>query len=162
MHTTDFLLFFVLLGPFAFFLVVRVRPKILQFDDILVISSGFRSQLFCLWFAGRRIVVDPRPRTVTTTYRRFWFFSTSRRIEFDWVQQVLYRGNFLLSVNTSRGPRVEPSSFLDIYSVQLRLKNGEVVTIYRFAGDLFNEGEPLMLADLLCGAIGVPMNFPAD
>ena len=151
---------FVAIGLILWFYGVNVCPQVLQYDDITVVTSGFRSQLFCLWFAGRRIVIDPTRSTVTLHYRKFWCLKSSRRIEFDWVQQVNFGGSFLWCVDSVRNPWSDRNSFLDAYTVQLQLKSGEVVTLYRYIGDAMSEGSPLMLVDILTKTIGVPLGAP--
>ena len=140
-------------------LVVHIRPKIQQFENLLVISSGLRARMLCLGAGGRRIVVDPHEQTVKITLRSFWVASSTRVIEFDQVGQILFGAN-LLMFGRLRQP--DEGTFFDIYSVQLCLKDGESVLIYRFLGDMMNEGEPLMLADMLSATIGVPIDYPVE
>jgi hypothetical protein len=158
--------------------VVAFRPRVSKEGNVLIARSGWRSQLFCLGFAGRKVTVDPQQKIVRIHYRRFWFASTSRRIQFDWVSEVLYGYN---EVAPEWGAYTES----DLFTVGLKLKTGEGVTLFRFygAGDFVNntiwpdwmywddfltspylkgdqESESLLYADLLSRMIGVELTNP--
>ena len=167
-------------SAYLFSRVFAFRPVVRKAGNQLVASSDWRSQLFSLGFSGRRVVLDPAQKTIRLIIRRFWFWRTSRRIEFDWVQEVLY-GYSDLSLGWSARQQQ------DLFTVGLRLKNGEELTLFRFfgEGDFVNEGiwpdwmywqdaivaeytrgsqesESLLFADLVARMIGVPVSNPQD
>ncbi|HWA83564.1 MAG TPA: hypothetical protein VG820_09035 [Fimbriimonadaceae bacterium] len=171
------------LDDFAFSAVfsrlVAVRPRVSKAGNKLVAVSDWRSQLWSIGFGGRRLVVDPALKTVRVVFRRFWFVRTSRRIEFDWVSEVIYGYN---EVSPGWGAYRED----DLYTVGLKLKNGDELTLFRFfgEGDFVNntvwpdwmfwddflianytrgpqERESLLFADLVSRMIGVPISNPA-
>ncbi len=80
---------------------------------------------------GRKVVIDPKSKIVRTNSRIFWFFRRLRRIEFDWVSEVFYCYNDL--GGNSWNSHYEQ----DLYSVGIKLKDGSIVTFFRF----FGEGE---------------------
>jgi hypothetical protein len=160
--------------------LVNVLPKVSKSGDLLVATSDWKSQIWCLGFGGRKVIVDPTQKIVRLLIRRFWFFRTSRRIEFDWIQEVLY-GYY--STGTGWGAYQES----DLFNVGLQLKNGESLTLFRFfgEGDFVNnsiwpdwmywedrlvanytrgdqERQSLLYADLVARMIGVPVGNPPD
>ncbi|HVT11298.1 MAG TPA: hypothetical protein VHE55_03450 [Fimbriimonadaceae bacterium] len=170
------------LEDFAFAAVfsrlVAVRPRVSKVRNTLVAVSDGRSQLWSLGFGGRRLVVDPALKTVRVVYRRFWFFRTSRRIEFDWIAEVIYGYR---DWSTGWGAYREQ----DLFTVGLKLKNGEELILFRFfgEGDFVNnsvfpdwmfwddfvianytrgpqERESLLFADLVSRMVGAPISNP--
>jgi hypothetical protein len=153
-------------------------PRISKEGDTLVAKTCWRSHLCSLGCASRKVTVDPRQKIVRIQYRRFWFAKTSRRIQFDWVSDVLYSYH---EVAPDWGAHTES----DLFSVGLQLKSGETVTLFRFygAGDFVNntvwpdwmywddfllspymkgnqESESLLYADLVSRMIDVPLTNP--
>jgi len=158
--------------------LVNTRPRVSKNGNLLVATSDWKSQLWCLGFAGRHLIVDPQRKTVRIGYRKFWFFRSSRRLEFDWIQDILYG-----YADVSPGFYAYQSD--DLYTVAVQLKNGERVTLFRFfgEGDFINnsiwpdwmfwddfllaeytrgdqERESLLFADLVSRLIGVPISNP--
>lgn len=158
--------------------LVAIRPRVSKVGNTLVAVSDWRSQLWGLGFGGRRLVVDPTQKTVRMSVRRFWFFRTSRRIEFEWVAELIYGYS---DVSPGWGAHQQN----DLFTVALRLKNGDEVTLFRFfgEGDFVNnsvwpdwmfwddfvianytrgpqESESLLFADLVSRMIGVPISNP--
>jgi hypothetical protein len=158
--------------------LVNVRPVVRKQGNLLLASSDWKSQLWSLGFAGRKLVVDPQQKVARLILRRFWFWRTSRRIEFDWVQEVLYG---YAEVSPGWGAYQEN----DLFTVALKLKNGDQVNLFRFfgEGDFVNntvfpdwmyweeflvsnytrgdqERESLLFADLVSRMIGVPVSNP--
>ncbi|MFI5384520.1 MAG: hypothetical protein ACHQ50_00200 [Fimbriimonadales bacterium] len=158
--------------------LVNVRPRVKKQGNLLVAVSDWKSQFWSLGFAGRKLTVDPAQKVAHLQLRRFWFFRASRRIEFDWVQEVLYG-----YADMSTGFYAYQEN--DLFTVALQLKNGEKVTLFRFfgEGDFVNnsiwpdwmywedfalanytrgdqERESLLFADLVSRMIGVPISNP--
>jgi len=160
--------------------LVNVLPRVSKSGNTLVATSDWKSQIWCLGFGGRKVVVDPGQKLLRLFIRRFWFWRTSRRIEFDWVQEVLY-GYFSTESGWGAG------QVSDLFTVGLQLKNGDSLTVFRFfgEGDFVNnsiwpdwmywegylladytrgdqERQSLLFADLLARMIGVPVGNPPD
>jgi len=158
--------------------LVQARPKVIKRGGLLVATSDWRSQLWCLGFAGRKLTVDPKQKILRMVWRRFWLFRTSRRIEFDWIEELRYG---YADMSSGWGAYQEN----DLFTVGLKLKNGEEITLFRFfgEGDFVNnsiwpdwmywegfllakytrgdqERESLLFADLLSRLIGVPIGNP--
>ena len=106
---------------------------------MLLARSDWKSQLVCLGFAGRSVTVDPARRLVRIRIRRFWFVTTSTVIVFDRVLYVLsgYRDWSFSNLSVFGAYRDR-----GVYTVELRLKTGERVLLFRFysEGDFINEG----------------------
>jgi len=158
--------------------LINVRPRVAKKGSLLVASSDWKSQLWSLGFGGRRLVVDPAQKTLRMVVRKFWFFRSSRRIEFDWVQEILYGYS---DMSAGWGAYQEN----DLFTVGLLLKNGERLTLFRFfgEGDFVNnsiwpdwmfwedyllanytrgdqERESLLFADLVSRLVGVQIGNP--
>lgn len=167
-----------LVGRVVFGRLLNVRPKVSKEGDVLVARSGWKSHLFSLGFGGRTVRVEPKQRAIKVRTRRFWGFTTSKRIDFDWVEAVLYGYH-----DASVGLYAYQAN--DLFTVGLQLKNGEEITLFRFfgEGDFLNnsiwpdwmywsdilvaqysrgtqESESLLFADLLSRMIGVPVENP--
>lgn len=154
------------------------RPKVRKTGGKLVATSDWRAHLWSLGFGSRKVVVDPAQKIVRIFYRRFWLARTSRRIQFDWVEEVEYGYNQL-------NPGFWAYQENDLFTVALKLKNGEIVVLFRFygEGDFVNnsvfpdwfywedyleaaitrgsqEGDSLGYADVVAALIGVPIGSP--
>lgn len=159
--------------------IIRFRPYISKQGPALVARSGARSQICSLGFAGRKVEVDPIVRFVRVTNRLFWFLTSSRRIEFDRIAEILYDYNDV-------GVGFWAYQQLDLFIVRLLLKDNEEVVLFRFfgEGDFVNyttwpdwmylgdhlearltkgdqERESLYFAEMLSGLIGVPIGNSA-
>ncbi|AIE85439.1 hypothetical protein [Fimbriimonas ginsengisoli] len=160
--------------------IFAFRPKLSKEGQLLVATTGWRAHLFSLGFGSRKVVVDPHLRVVRLQIRKWWFYRTSKRIEFDWVEEILYGYN-----DMSAGASWSAHQAQDLFTVGLLLKNREEVTLFRYYGegefvndgvwpDWFywednlvspylrntQEGESLMYCDLLSRMIGVPIGNP--
>jgi len=158
--------------------LINVRPRVSKQGNRLVAASDWKSQLWGLGFGGRRLVVDPAQKALRMITRRFWFYRSSRRLEFDWIQEVQYG---YADMSAGWGAYQEN----DLFTVGLLLKNGERITLFRFfgEGDFVNnsiwpdwmfweqsmlanytrgdqERESLLFADLLSRMIGVQIGNP--
>lgn len=114
--------------------LMNFAPVVSKQGDTLVIASGWRSHLFSLGAASRRITVEPQRKVLHINGRRFWFARWSRRIEFEWIQDIAY-GYW----STGQGWYGEGAED-EMYTVGLNLKNGEEVILCRFfgSGDYYN------------------------
>ena len=151
------------------------RPDIRKEGGLLVIQSGWRTALVSLGGRHRRVVVDPKAKLLRVSDRRFWLFSSTRRIEFDWIQEVFYTYQDLAGGLLSHYDQ-------DLFTVGVRLRNGNVLTLFRFFGQgaFYNasvwpdwfyweehligrvaqsdfESESAQLADVLCHLTGAPL-----
>ena len=153
----------------------NVQPKVQKVANKLVARSDWKAQLWNLGSSSRSLEVDPVQKVVRLAVRRFWFVVSRRRIEFDWIQQVGYR---YAEMSPSWGAHQQA----DLYTVDLLLKNGEYVVLFRFfgEGDFVNnsiwpdwmyweqsliadytrgdqEKQSVLFVDLLSRMIGVPV-----
>jgi len=103
-------------------------PEIKKEGGLLVIQSTWQTALLTLGGRHRRVAVDQKARVLRITDRRFWFFSSSRRIEFDWIDQVFYTYQDLES-----GPFSHYDQ--DLFTVGVKLTDGKHVTLFRFFGE---------------------------
>ena len=108
--------------------LVQTRPVVRKEGDLLIACSDWKSQLMSLGFGGRKLVVDPKQKIMRMIVRRFWFFRSSRRIEFDWVGEILY-GYWNSSLGWGAG---QPD---ELFTVAIKLKTGETITLFRFFGE---------------------------
>ena len=151
------------------------RPSIRREGDRLLLSSTWRTTLLTLGAMSRAVVVDPKLRTVRIARRNFWAFYSSRRIEFEWIREIIYTYRDLMDSDWISHTEQ------DVFTVGLWLKNDDVIPLFRFygEGDYINnsiwpdwmqwEGyldaaitrgpqgaQSQQLADVLSGLIGVP------
>jgi hypothetical protein len=174
-----------MLEDFAFALlighVLKLRPKIAKIGGKLVARSSIGAQFLTLFAACRRVTVDPLQRVIRVQRRVFWFFTTTRRIEFDWVLNVTH--DYREIAPTSSFSWAYYSS--DLFTVGLLMKNGEEVLLFRFfgGGQFTNdslladwmywreeltgkimhgnqEREAKIFADTVGGIVGVPVRQP--
>ena len=110
------------------------RPRVRREGDTLVIGSDFRSLIWTLGGASRKIIVEPKGRCVRVRFRRFWFFREERRLGFERITEVTYDYHEL-SFGWAR--RTE-----DLYVIGLKLVGGELVSLFRVygQGDFVNDG----------------------
>lgn len=164
-----------LVFSFFFSRFVAIWPTVRKEGDRLVATTSWKARIWNLGSASRRLVVDPGAKTARLQIRRFWFFQTSRRIEFDWVAGIGYRYSDV-------SPGVWAHQQADLFTIDLKLKNGDRVMLFRFfgEGDFVNNGiwpdwmywddflvakytkgdqesQSMLLADLLSRMIGVPI-----
>ena len=123
--------------------VFTFRPKVSKSGNTLVATSDWRSQAFSLGFAGRTVIVDPQLRIVRIVYRRFWFAKTSRRIEFDWIQEVLYGYN-----DVSTGFGAHAVTFTSIESYDTARSATVSASAGRPASESARPSEPLITGDV--------------
>jgi hypothetical protein len=108
--------------------VFCIGPRISRDGQSVVASSNFLSQLLCLGFAGRRVTIDPRQGLIRVHYRVLWVLTRSRRIEFDWISHVVYD-------YSGMGGWYGAYQEGEVYSVALKLKNGQEVLLFQFVGE---------------------------
>ena len=164
---------------FLFSRLFAIRPVIRKENGTLVAVSNWRTVLLTLGALQRKVVVDPRQRTIRLRMRRFWFVVKTRRIEFDWVQSVVY-GHAEMSTGSVLPMNAYQEQ--DLFAVGLSLKNGEELILFRFYGEgsfvnnsvfpdwmlwegfleakltaVDQESASSAFADVLAGLIGVPV-----
>jgi len=131
--------------------LINIEPVVSKQGNLLMISSGWRAHLLTLGCASRQIIVDPSQKVVRIKGRRFWFGRWSRRIEFDWIQEIVYgywhSGWGSTSDDGFWGGSGAMSLFGygeytedEMFTVALQLKNNTKVTLCRFfgSGDFVN------------------------
>lgn len=163
-------------GGFFFSRFVAAWPSVRKEGNRLIAKTGWKTLLWNLGSASKRLEVDPVAKTVRLQIRRFWLYRTSRRLEFDWIQEIAYR-------YAAMGLGIWAYREADLYTIELQLKNGEHVMLFRFfgEGDFINnsiwpdwmywndflvakftkgdqENQSMMFADLLGQLIGVPIS----
>ena len=123
--------------------IINIEPKVGKQGQTLVISSSWRAHLLSLGAASRKITVDPAKKVLRIKGRRFWFFGWSRRIEFDWIQEIIYGywstggagGDGLWSGSSGGGFGWYGEYTEDeMFTVALQLKNNTKVLLCRFVG----------------------------
>jgi len=143
-------------------------------------TSGWKAHLLSLGFGGRKVTIDPVRKLLRIAIRRGWFFTTSQVITFDRVLYVIsgYRDWSLSNWSVFGAYRDR-----GVFTVELRLKTGERIVLFRFysEGDFINDGfmpdfmywddyldaaltkgnqgkESEVFARLVAGLIGVPIH----
>ena len=124
------------ISSFLFRKLINVEPTVSKEGQLLIIKSGWRAHLLSLGAASRKISVDPVSKIVRLRGRRFWFFGWSRRIEYDWIQQIEYGYWSTGGSNLYWGEGTED----EMFTISLRLKDNSDVTLCRFfgSGDFYN------------------------
>jgi hypothetical protein len=160
--------------------LINVEPIVAKEGQLLIIKTGWRGHLLSLGAASRKVTVDPVSKIVRLKGRRFWFFGWSRRIEYDWIQQISYGYTGFGGWGWGEGTTD------DLFSISLDLKNNTHVVLCRFfgSGDFYNNtimpdwwyyGDQLLadvsrgtqeqnssaLVNLLENMIGVPVVNPS-
>jgi hypothetical protein len=107
--------------------LLNIGPVISKRGQVLVISPGWQARVFTLGAASRMVTVDPQAKLVRVKGRRFWFFGSSRRIPFDWIEEIHYG-----YLNTSGSWTIDSGD--ELFTVALKLKDGKEVVICRFYG----------------------------
>jgi hypothetical protein len=152
------------------------RPVVERNGSLIVVRSTWRTTLLTLGAVSRKVVIDPHSKIVRMSSRIFWAFDRKRVIPFDRIYEVFYTytdlaANSMISHNEQ-----------DLFCVGVKLKDGAVVTFFRFfgEGEFVNESlwpdwmraddvllgkiaphnlgdESSGLADLLCAYFSVPL-----
>jgi hypothetical protein len=113
-------------------------PSVSKVDGRLIAKTKLKGQILGLGCSSRRVEVDPNAKIVRIVVRRFWFARSSRRIEFDWIEEVLYDYQDL-AASGYFSHREQ-----DMFTVSLQLKNGETVLLFRFYGQGAFENNSIM------------------
>jgi hypothetical protein len=119
--------------------MLQCRPRISRNGNVLVARTGWKSQLLCLGFAGRKVTVDPDRKFIRVTQRLLWFFNFGHVYTFERILYVLsgYRDWSFSNLSLSGAYRDR-----GVYTVELRLTTGERIVLFRFfsEGDFVNDG----------------------
>lgn len=119
--------------------LLQCRPRIYRQGNQLIAVTGWRTQILCLGFAGRKVVVDPDAKLVRLTQRAFWFATYGKVYTYDRILYVLsgYRDWSLSGLSVSGAYRET-----GVFTVELRLTTGERIVLFRFfdEGAFTNEG----------------------
>ena len=127
------------LSAYLFRKLTNIVPTVSKRGDVLVISYGWRSHLLSLGSVSRRIEVDPNLKVLHIIGRRFWVFGWSKRIEFDWVEVILYgywNSGWALGTGASGWGVVGFGEYTEeeMFTIALQLKNNTKVVLCRFFG----------------------------
>ena len=119
--------------------LLNFQPAIRKENQILVASTGWRTQLFTLCSASRRLMIDPQQRAIRIRDRSFWFVTHWHRIPFDAVEAVVY------SYTDMSPGQISPLGAyrsMDLFVIALRLRHGKEQKLFRFfgQGDFVNNG----------------------
>jgi len=109
--------------------LLNVRPRIRKFNGALVADTAPHIAVLTLGLKLRRVMLDPKQRAVRIFARYGWFFPRVRHIPFDVVRCVLYS---YTDVNPLSGLGAQQEQ--DMFTVRLRLMNGEEPILCRFYG----------------------------
>jgi hypothetical protein len=117
--------------------LLSITPRIRGDAGGLTVTTSRVAQLLMLAARFRRVRIDVRERTVTIEDRSWWFRKRSRVILFDEVSAVSYGYE-----EWSWSPQFSARDPIDRFVVGLKLKWGEEVGLFWFAGDgtFRNEG----------------------
>ena len=110
---------------------LSIGPRISKLDGKLFASTARRLQWLTLGLCLRRVVVDPQQQELTIVGRYFWFFRTRRRVRFREIEAVTYGYQ-----DWAMGACLDwAHDSLDLYSVGLRLYDGDDLGLFHFFGD---------------------------
>jgi hypothetical protein len=155
---------------------LSIGPRIKKLDGKLFASTARRLQWLTLGLCWRQVILDTQGRELTIAGRYCWFLQTQRRVRFADVEAVTYGYQdwaMVASLNSAHDT-------LDLYSVGLRLYDGDDLHLFHFFGDgtfIHNEiwpdwmdwdryvfdlsgtqdRESRLFVDLLSQLIGVPV-----
>ncbi len=118
--------------------VFAMRPALRVRNGRLIAATSVKGALLTLGLNLRTVTVDPRLQMIRIASRRAWLFGSVRRIPFDAVARVIYDWT---DANPFQHMPLAVYQELDLYTVSLALKNGEIVDLCRFfgLGDWVNE-----------------------
>ncbi|MBM3494189.1 MAG: hypothetical protein FJX72_07700 [Armatimonadetes bacterium] len=108
-----------------------MRPGLRARRGSLIARTSLKGALLTLGLHLREVAVDPRLQTIRIRARRAWVFGSVRRIPFDAVARVTYDWT---DVNPFQHMPLAVYQELDLYTVSVVLKTGEVVDLCRFFG----------------------------
>ena len=111
--------------------MLSTGPSIRKVGERLVCRTGWGGRLLSLGACSTTLVVDPAERRLHLTRRSFWFRRRRRAVGFDLVEAVTYGYEDL-----APGPPLDfARDSLDLFTVGLRLSDGEEFTLFRFFGE---------------------------
>jgi hypothetical protein len=110
---------------------LSVCPRIRKEGGRLVASTSWFLRIITLGLGLRQVIVDPKKKVVLIRSRTCWFFTSTRKVPFRFIQAVTYRYS-----------DVNPSAYwswthdsTDVFSVGLKLIDLERVHLFSFYGD---------------------------
>jgi hypothetical protein len=125
-----------MMGSFVFGVLLgrllNVRPRISKDKGALVAGTAPHIAVLTLGLKLRRVMIDPQQRAVRMFARYAWLFPRVRHIPFEVVSAVLY-GYADLNPNQAV-PWGAAYQEQDMFTVRLRLQNGEEPLLCRFFG----------------------------
>ncbi|HZT41144.1 MAG TPA: hypothetical protein VFA07_03100 [Chthonomonadaceae bacterium] len=112
--------------------LLNARPRICKIRGTLVAKTAPHIAILTLGLKLRSVIVDPQQRAVRMFARYFWFFPRVRHIPFEVITAVLYGYS---DMNPAQGmPWGTAYQEWDMFTVRLRLQNGEEPLLCRFFG----------------------------
>ena len=118
--------------------VFAMHPALVVRQGRLVAKTSLKGAFLTLGLNLREVAVDPRLQMIRIVARRAWLFRSVRRIPFDAVARVVYDWT---DVNPFQHLPLAVYQELDLYTVSIALKDGDIVALCRFfgLGDWVNE-----------------------
>jgi hypothetical protein len=108
-----------------------ICPRVIKRDRRLVASTGWQLRVLTLGWLYRQVLVDPEEQEVRIFRRYFWAFPRRRRIRFGAVEAVTYGYEDC----ASGASWTWAHDSIDLFSVGLRLYDGEELQLFYFYGD---------------------------
>jgi hypothetical protein len=118
---------FLLLGR-----LLNIRPKIRKVNDLLVATTAPHIALLTFGLKLRSVIIDPRQKAVRIHARYCWFIPIVRHIPFFAITSIIYR---YADWNPTSNFGIFAYQEEDMFSVNVRLKDGEEVMLVRFFGN---------------------------
>jgi hypothetical protein len=110
--------------------LLSVCPCIRKSEGKLVAATALRLRILTLGATYREVVVDPKNQELTIYRRYFWFFPRRRRVRFGAIEAVAYGYQDWGGASWSWA-----HDSVDLYSVRLRLRDGDELHLFYFYGD---------------------------
>jgi hypothetical protein len=113
--------------------LLNVRPRMRKVGGALVADTAPHIAILTLGLKLRRVMIDPQQKAVRIFARYAWLIPRVRHIPFDVVQCVLYD---YMELNNQFNPLAGWGAYQeqDMFTVRLRLKDGEEPVLCRFYG----------------------------
>jgi hypothetical protein len=108
-----------------------ICPRLSKRNGKLVAATAWRVRILMLGWLYREVIVDPKREALTIYHRYFWAFTGRRRLPFDAIEAVTYGyQDWAAGASWSWA-----HDSVDLYSVGLRLRDGDEVHLFYFYGD---------------------------
>jgi hypothetical protein len=109
-----------------------VNPKVWIDEGVLHARTNLFLQLLCLFLWRKTVVVDPRARLLTVSWRYLWFFQRTGEIAFDDITHFEYR---YASVATSWSWFGQVHDSLEQFTIDAALNDNTEMRLFSFRGE---------------------------